>query len=161
MVFTSGLTLQKLCFSPEAPGPRKLLVEFVTQCPLSWLLVSTLSLDLLCNLQVFATDTTYRRFKADCIQSCRAELQSCRDNVSLPRLLAASGNQVWDLEKARKVPVRLVGLPDLCCAWKEPVSSRAPRRLGTCEDWLTGCLALWKYVSCLSSSCPHWIITDY
>lgn len=88
----------------------------------------------LCNLQVFGTDTS-RPFKADCIQSCR-------DDVSLPRLLAASGNQVWDLVKARKLSVRLVGLPDLCCAWKEPMNSKVLKRLGTCEDWLTGWLVL-------------------
>lgn len=58
--------------------------------------------------------------------------------ASPSQLLAASGNQVWDLVKAGTKSVRLVGLPELCCAWKEPVNSQAPRRLGTCEDWLTG-----------------------
>lgn len=61
--------------------------------------------------------------------------------TSLPRLLAASGNQVWDLVKARKVSVRLVKLPGLCRAWREPVNSKAPRRLGTREDWLYALLS--------------------
>lgn len=115
----------------------------------------------LCHLWVFGKDSTYTPFKADCIQSCRSELQRCRDDIFLRRLLPASGNQVWDLVEAGKVSVRLVGLPDLHRAWKEPVNSKAPRRLETCEDELTGCLVVGKYVSCLSSGCPHWVITDY
>lgn len=149
ILFTSGLTLQKFCFSPEASGKACCLLKEYSQeagggaCySASSLLTPEVSTPSLGQTSV-ASKSLAQIPLLDLLRlivSKAAEL-SCRDYISLPRLLAASGNQVWDLVKARKVSVRLGGLPGLCCAWREPVNAKAPRRLGACEDWLCALLS--------------------
>lgn len=108
-----GTTKQHLQLAGCQHGaPRKLVVELASLRPLSWPEFLAPSLG--------QTSVTFKSLAQIPLLAPSRLIASkvSEPGWHLPRLLAASGNQLPELLKARKVSAKLVWLAGLCCAWK-------------------------------------------